>query len=171
MGRDTKFAAGNLKDSKGDGEELAKRMIGLEKELEDITDKYKQMLIKYSFAYGRKDEYKDSYYNLKKAYENDKNKFAEQKKTLEESERAWKNKAEFEESQKLEQIIDNKLTQRKIETTEERSTELIIEFNKLKLQHEAELYNLIKNHEEAMTEETKIKKILEKKKKKKKKKK
>merc|ERR1711874_913504 len=64
--------AGNLKGSKGDGEELAKRMIGLEKELEDITDKYKQMLIKYSFAYGRKDEYKDCYYNLKKAYENDK---------------------------------------------------------------------------------------------------
>merc|ERR1711874_487984 len=32
-----KFAAGNLKDSKGDGEELAKRMVGLEKELEDIT--------------------------------------------------------------------------------------------------------------------------------------
>merc|ERR1711913_200143 len=134
-----KFAAGNLKDSKGDGEELAKRMIGLEKELEDITEKYKQMLIKYSFAYGRKDEYKDSYINLKKAYENDKKKFAEQKKTLEENEQVWKNKAEYEESQKLEQIIDNKLTQRKIEATEERATELIIEFNKLKIQHEAEL--------------------------------
>merc|ERR1711913_102110 len=151
-----KFAAGNLKDSKGDGEELAKRMIGLEKELEDITEKYKQMLIKYSFAYGRKDEYKDSYINLKKAYENDKKKFAEQKKTLEENEQVWKNKAEFEESQKLEQIIDNKLTQRKMETSEERSTELIIEFNKLKLQHEAELYNLIKNHEKDMTEEVSI---------------
>merc|ERR1711874_764938 len=157
-----KFAAGNLKGSKGDGEELAKRMIGLEKELEDTTDKYKQMLLKYSFAYGRKDEYKDCYYNLKKAYEKDKKKFAEQKKTLEENELAWKNKAEYEESQKLKQTIENKLTQRKMETADERSTEMIIEFNKLKLQHEAELYNLIKNHEKEMTEEKKMKDLMEK---------
>merc|ERR1711874_678398 len=133
-----------------------------EKELEDITEKYKEMLIKYSFAYGRKDDYKDSYINLKKAYEDDKKKFAEQKKILEEHKQEWKNKAEFEESQKLEQIIDNKLTQRKIEATEERATELLIEFNKLKIQREAELYNLIKKHNEAMTEETKMKELMEK---------
>merc|ERR1711874_49062 len=66
-----------------------------------------------------------------------------------------------EESQKLEQIISNKLTQRKIEATEERATELLVEFNKLKIQQEAELYSLIKKHREAMTEETKMKELME----------
>merc|ERR1711874_430887 len=157
-----KFAAGNLKDSKGDGEELANRMVGLEKELEDTTDKYKSMLLKYSFTYGRKDEYKDCYYNLKAAYEKDKKKFAEQKKTLEESELAWKNKAEYEENQKLKQTIDYKLAQRKMESADERSTEMLIEFNKMKIKHEAELHNLKKNHEKEMNEEKKKKDLMEK---------
>merc|ERR1711874_886711 len=133
-----------------------------EKELEDTTEKYRSMLLKYSFTYERKDEYKDCYYNLKAAYEKDKKKFAEQKKTLEENELAWKNKAEYEENLKLKQTIENKLAQRKMETADERSTEMLIEFNKLKIQHEAELYNLRKNHEKKMTEEKKMKDLMEK---------
>merc|ERR1711874_407965 len=141
-----KFAAGNMKDSKVDGEELSKRMVGLEKELEDLTEKYNQMLIKYSFAYGRKDEYKDSYINLKKTYDEEKKASAELKKTLEEHIQEWKNKAEFEESKKLEQIISNQLTLKRSEAIEERATELLVEFNKLKIQQESELNSMIKKH-------------------------
>merc|ERR1711874_163841 len=97
----------------------------------------------------------------KKAYEDDKKTFAEQKRILEEHTQEWKNKAEFEESQKLEQIISNKLTQKKIDATEERATELLVEFNKLKIQQEAELYSMIKKHRDAITEETKMKELLE----------
>merc|ERR1711874_220659 len=118
-----KFAAGNVKNSKVDGEELAERMVGLEKEIEDLTEKYNQMLIKYSFAYGRKDEYKDQYLNLKKTYEEEKIASAELKKTLEEHIQEWKNKAEYEESKKLEQTISNQLTLKRSEAIEERATE------------------------------------------------
>merc|ERR1711874_939356 len=157
-----KFAAGNLKGSKGDGEELAKRMVGLVKELEDTTEKYRSMLLKYSFTYERKDEYKDCYYNLKAAYEKDKKKFAEQKKELEENVVAWKTKAEFEENRKLKQTIDYKLAQRKMESADERSTEMLIEFNSMKIKHEAELHNLKKNHEKEMKEEKEKKELIEK---------
>merc|ERR1711874_493683 len=92
----------------------------------------------------------------------DKKKFAEQKKTLEENELAWKNKAEYEENQKLKQTIDYKLAQRKMESADERSTEMLIEFNKMKIKHEAELHNLKKNHEKEMNEEKKKKDLMEK---------
>merc|ERR1711913_221045 len=149
-----KFAAGNLKGSKGDGEELAKRMVELEKELEDTTEKYRSMLLKYSFTYERKDEYKDCYYNLKAAYEKDKKKFAEQKKELEEKELAWRTKAEFEENQKLKQTIDYKLAQRKMETADERSTEMLIELNSMKIKQETEIHNLKKYHEKELEDTT-----------------
>merc|ERR1711874_109610 len=157
-----KFAAGNLKDSKGDGEELAKRMVGLEKELEDTTEKYRSMLLKYSFTFERKDEYKDCYYNLKAAYEKDKKKFAEQKKELEENVVAWKTKAEFEENQKLKQTIDYKLAQRKMETAYERSTDMLIELNSMKLKQETEIHNLKKYHEKEMKEEKEKKELIKK---------
>merc|ERR1711874_156899 len=117
------------KNSKVDGEELAERMIGLEKEIEDLTEKYNQMLIKYSFAYGRKDEYKEQYLNLKKTYDEEKAASAELKKTLEEHIQEWKNKAEYEESKKLEQTIANQLTLKRSEAIEARATELLEEFN------------------------------------------
>merc|ERR1711874_303291 len=94
------------------------------------------MLLKYSFTYGRKDEYKDCYYNLKASYEKEK--------------------------QKLKQIIDYKLALRKMESADERSTELLIEFNNMKIRHEAELYNLRKNHEKEMKEEKEKKELMEK---------
>merc|ERR1711874_602 len=157
-----KFAAGNVKNSKVDGEELAERMVGLEKEIEDLTEKYNQMLIKYSFAYGRKDKYKEQYLNLKKTYDEEKAVSSELKKTLEEHAQEWKNKAEYEESKKLEQTIANQLTLKRAEAIEARATELLEEFNKLKILQEAEINCMTKNHTEAITKETKIKEDVDK---------
>merc|ERR1711913_161435 len=150
------------KNSKVDGEELAERMVGLEKEIEDLTEKYNQMLIKYSFAYGRKDEYKEQYLNLKKTYDEEKAVSSELKKTLEEHIQEWKNKAEYQESKKLEQTIANQLTLKRSEAIEARATELLEEFNKLKILQEAEINCMTKNHTEAITKETKIKEDVEK---------
>merc|ERR1711874_114673 len=154
-----KFAAGNLKDVKGDGEELAKRMVELEKELENTSERYRSMVLKYSFTFERKDEYKECYYKLKAANEKDKKKFAEQKQKLEENIVAWKTQAEFEENQKLKQTIDYKLAQRKVETADERSTEMLVELNSMRLKQETEIHNLKKHHDKEMKEEKEKKEL------------
>merc|ERR1711913_4469 len=67
-----KFTAGNVKNSKVDGNELAERMIGLETEIDNLREQNNLMLIKYGYAYGRKDEYKEQYLELKKTYDEEK---------------------------------------------------------------------------------------------------
>merc|ERR1711874_555647 len=153
-----KFAAGNVKGSKVDGEELAERMIGLEKEIENLREQNNLMLIKYSYAYGRKDEYKEQYLELKKTYDEEKAASEKIKKTLEGNIKVWKDKAEFEESKKLEQKIANELTLKRAETIETRAVELLEEFNKLKIMQEAEINSMTKKHKEAMAKKKKKKK-------------
>merc|ERR1711874_686159 len=114
------------------------------------------------YAYGRKDEYKEQYLELKKTYDEEKAASEEIKKTLEEHIKEWKNKAEYEESKKLEQKIANELTLKRSEAIEARATELLEEFNKLKILQEAEINCMTKNHKEAITKETKIKEDVEK---------
>merc|ERR1711874_888380 len=64
-----KHGAGKVKDAKGDEVELTKRLVELEKELDKTTERYRSMFLKYSFAFSRKDEYKDCYFRLKLASE------------------------------------------------------------------------------------------------------
>merc|ERR1711913_176078 len=151
-----KFTAGNVKNSKVDGNELAERMIGLEKEIENLREQNNVMLMKYSYAYGRKDDYKEQYLELKKTYDEEKAASEEIKKTLEENIKVWKDKAEFEESKKLEQKIANELILKRAETIETRATELMEEFNNLKVVQEAEINTMTKKHKEAITKETKL---------------
>merc|ERR1711913_225935 len=91
-----KYAAGKVKDAKGDEEELTKRLVELEKDLDKTSERYRTMFLKYSFAFERKDEYKDCYYRLKKASEKEKERLENQKQKLEESMVKWKTKAELE---------------------------------------------------------------------------
>merc|ERR1711874_396086 len=151
------MGAGNVKNSKVDGNELAERMIGLEKEIENLREQNNLMLIKYSYAYRRKDDYKEQYLELKKTYDEEKIASEETKKTSEETIKVWKDKAEFEESKKLEQKIANELTLKRAETIETRAIELMEEFNNLKIMQEAEINNMTKKHKEAITKETKLK--------------
>merc|ERR1711874_508592 len=111
-----KFTAGNVKNSKVDGNELVERMIGLETEIDNLREQNNLMLIKYSYAYGRKDDYKDQYLELKKIYDEEKIASEEAKKTSEETIKVWKDKAEFEESKKLEQKIASELILKRSET-------------------------------------------------------
>merc|ERR1711874_362448 len=152
-----KFAAGNVKNSKVDREELAERIIGLEKEIENLREQNNLMLIKYSYAYGRKDEYKEQYLELKKTYDEEKAASEDAKKTSEETIKVWKDKAEFEESKKLEQKIASELILKRSETIESRATELMEEFNNLKVEQEAEINTMTKKHKDAITKETKLK--------------
>merc|ERR1711913_225886 len=62
-----KNAAGKVKDAKGDEVELTRRLVELEKDLDKTTEKYRSMFLKYSFAFSRKDEYKNCYFRLKLA--------------------------------------------------------------------------------------------------------
>merc|ERR1711874_252770 len=64
-----KNAEGKVKYAKGDEVELTKRLVELEKELDKTTERYRSMFLKYSFAFSRKDEYKDCYFRLKLASE------------------------------------------------------------------------------------------------------
>merc|ERR1711874_924492 len=75
-----KFTAGNVKNSKVDGNVLVERMLGLENEIEKLREQNNTMLIKYSYAYGRKDDYKDQYLDLKKTYDEEKTASEEAKK-------------------------------------------------------------------------------------------
>merc|ERR1711874_859726 len=80
-----KFTAGNVKNSKVDGNVLVERMLGPENEIEKFREQNNTMLIKYSYAYGRKDDYKDQYLDLKKIYDEEKLTSEEAKKTSEET--------------------------------------------------------------------------------------
>merc|ERR1711874_798045 len=133
-----------------------------EKELENTSERYRTMVLKYSFAFERKDEYKECYYKLKTASEKDKKRFADQKQKLEENIVAWKTKAEFEENQKLKLTIDYKLAERKVETADERSTEMLVELNSIRLKHDTEQHNLKKHHDRLMKEEKGKRELIEK---------
>merc|ERR1711895_193515 len=91
-----KNAEGKVKDAKGDEMELTKRLVELEKELDKTTERYRSMFLKYSFAFSRKDEYKDCYFKLKIASEKEKERLEKQKQKLGESIVKWRTKAELE---------------------------------------------------------------------------
>merc|ERR1711913_186430 len=80
-----KNAEGKVKDAKGDEVELSKRLVELEKDLDKTTERYRSMFLKYSFAFSRKDEYKNCYFKLKLASEKEKERLERQKQKLEES--------------------------------------------------------------------------------------
>merc|ERR1711874_637927 len=110
-----KNAAGKAKDAKGDEEELTKRLVELEKELDKTSEKYRSMFLKYSFAFERKDEYKDCYYKLRKASEKEKERLEKQKQKLEESVVKWRTKAELEENRKLKLNLSYLQSEKEIE--------------------------------------------------------
>merc|ERR1711913_111810 len=80
-----KNAEGKEKDAKGDEEELTKRLVDLERDLDKTTEKYRSMFLKYSFAFSRKDEYKNCYFKLKIASDKEKERLEKQKQKLGES--------------------------------------------------------------------------------------
>merc|ERR1711913_66386 len=133
-----KFAAGNVKDAKGEEEELTKRLVELEKELDKTSERYRTMFLKYSFAFERKDEYKDCYYRLKKASEKEKERLENQKQKLEENIVKWKTKAELEENKRLKLTIDHLQSEQDVEAAEGRATELIVELTSIRLKHNTE---------------------------------
>merc|ERR1711874_321566 len=120
-----KNAAGKVKDAKGDEVELTKRLVELEKELEKTSEKYRTMFLKYSFAFSRKDEYKDCYYKLRKASEKEKERLEKQKQKLEESVVKWKTKAELEENRKLKLNLSYLQSEKEIEAEEELTKRLV----------------------------------------------
>jgi len=112
-----KFTTKNVKNSQVDGSVLVERMLGLENEIEDLRKQNNAMLVKYSYAYGRKDDYKDKFLNLEKSSE-------ENKKASEEAIKLWKDKAEKEEGEKLRIQIARELELQKAETIEVRENDL-----------------------------------------------
>merc|ERR1711874_774821 len=129
------------------------RMIGLETEIDNLREQNNLMLIKYSYAYGRKDDYKEQYLDLKKIYDEEKIASEEAKKASEETIKLWKDKAEKEESKKLELKIARELDLQRSEAIETRATELMENFNNLQFAQEAEINILEKKHKEAMATE------------------
>merc|ERR1711874_950217 len=147
-----KFAAGNVKDTKGEEEELTKRLVELEKELDKTSERYRTMFLKYSFAFERKDEYKDCYYKLRKASEKEKERLEKQKQKLEENIVKWKTKAELEENKRLKLTIDHKLAEQDVEAAEGRATELIVELTSIRLKHDSEINEIKRLHDRLIKE-------------------
>merc|ERR1711913_272956 len=137
-----KNAEGKVKDAKGDEIELTRRLVELEKELDKTTEKYRTMFLKYSFAFSRKDEYKDCYFKLKIASEKEKERLEKQKQKLGESIVKWKAKAELEENKKLKLNIDYLNSEKQIENAESRATELMSDMISIRLRHDTELNNM-----------------------------
>merc|ERR1711874_404771 len=102
-----------------------RRLVELEKELDRTTEKYRSMFHKYSFAFSRKDEYKECYFRLKLASEKEKERLEKQKQKLEESIEKWKAKAELEENKKLKLKFDYLNSENQIEKAESRATDLM----------------------------------------------
>merc|ERR1711874_305133 len=82
--------------------------------------------LKYSFAFSRKDEYKNCYFKLKIASDKEKERSERQIQKLEESIEQWKVKAET------------------------RATDLMSELINNRLRHDTELNNLKETHEKSM---------------------
>merc|ERR1711913_279968 len=137
-----KNAEGKEKDAKGDEVELTKRLVVLERDLDKTTEKYRSMFLKYSFAFSRKDEYKNCYFKLKIASDKEKERSEKQKQKLEESIEKWKAKAETEENIKLKLKLDYLKSENKIEQAESRATDLMSELINNRLRHDTELNNI-----------------------------
>merc|ERR1711874_624143 len=147
-----KNAEGKVKDAKGDEMELTRRLVELEKELDKTTERYRSMFLKYSFAFSRKDEYKDCYFRLKLASEKEKERLERQKQKLGESIAKWKTKAELEENKKLKLNLDYLNSEKEIEAAECRATELMTELINIRLRHDIEINSLKESHENSIKE-------------------
>merc|ERR1711874_956950 len=147
-----KNAEGKVKDAKGDEVELTKRLVDLERDLDKTTERYRAMFLKYSFAFSRKDEYKNCYFKLKLASEKEKERLEKQKQKLGESIEKWKAKAELEENKKLKLNIDYLNSEKQIETAESRATELMSDMISIRLRHDTELNNMKESHDNSMKE-------------------
>merc|ERR1711913_172240 len=145
-----KNAEGKVKDAKGDEVELTKRLVDLEKDLDKTTERYRAMFFKYSFAFSRKDEYKNCYFKLKLASEKEKERFEKQKLKLKERIEEWKVKAETEENLKLKLKFDYLNSENKIEKAESRATDLMSDMIIIRLRHDTELNNLKESHDNSM---------------------
>merc|ERR1711874_57444 len=139
-----------------------KRLVELEKELDKTSERYRTMFLKYSFAFERKDEYKDCYYKLKKASEKEKERLEKQKQKLEESIVKWKTKAELEENRKLKLNLSYLQSEQEIEAAEGRTTELMVELTSIRLKHDTEINNIKESYENIIKEEKKLKEQLDK---------
>merc|ERR1711874_931555 len=117
---------------------------------------------KYSFAFERKDEYKDCYYRLKKASEKEKERLENQKQKLEEKIVTWKTKAELEENKRLKLTIDHKLAEQDVEAAEGRATDLIVELTSIRLKHDTEINEIKRSHDRLIKEEKERKDQLDK---------
>merc|ERR1711874_577101 len=133
-----------------------------EKELDKTSERYRTMFLKYSFAFERKDEYKDCYYRLKAASEKEKARLENQKQKLEERILSWKTKAELEENKRLKLTIDHRLAEQEVEAAEERATELIVELTSIRLKHDTEINDIKKLHDRLIKEEKGKKDLIEK---------
>merc|ERR1711874_845884 len=109
-----------------------------------------------SFAFERKDEYKDCYYRLKKASEKEKERLENQKQKLEENIVKWKTKAELEENKRLKLTIDH-LQSEQDEAAEGRATELIVELTSIRLKHNTEISEIKESYDRLIKEEKKEK--------------
>merc|ERR1711913_52251 len=145
-----KNAEGKEKDAKGDEVELSKRLVVLERDLDKTTEKYRSMFLKYSFAFSRKDEYKNCYFKLKIASDKEKERSERQIQKLEDSIEQWKVKAETEENIKLKLKLDYLKSENKIEQAESRATDLMSELINNRLRHDTELNNIKETHDQSM---------------------
>merc|ERR1711874_421313 len=115
-----------------------------------------------SFAFERKDEYKDCYYRLKKASEKEKERLENQKQKLEENIVKWKTKAELEENKRLKLTIDHLQSEQDVEAAEGRATDLIVELASIRLKHDTEINEIKESHQRLIKEENKKKEQLDK---------
>merc|ERR1711874_712626 len=121
------------------------------------SERYRTMFLKYSFAFERKDEYKDCYYRLKKASEKEKERLENQKQKLEENIVKWKTKAELEENKRLMLTIDHLQSEQDVEAAEGRATELIVELTSIRLKHNTEINEIKESYDRLIKEEKKEK--------------
>merc|ERR1711874_186648 len=122
------------------GSELVERMVEMEEEKKKLKLYAESMELKYSQAFGRKNEYKD----MKKELER---KFTQYKKETEETIKKCKEDTELEKNIKLKLMIDNHQVGKFAEELEQKNDNLMKEYQVLRKTHEEENRIMKMNHE------------------------
>merc|ERR1711913_181552 len=140
------------------GSELVERMVEMEEEKKKLKLYAESMELKYSQAFGRKNEYKDSCKELERKftqYKNETNEtikkckeeLTQYKKETDETIKKCKEDTEMEKNIKLKLMIDNHQVGKFAEELEQKNDNLMKEYQVLRKTHEEENRIMKMNHE------------------------
>merc|ERR1711913_114266 len=128
------------------GSVLVERMVEIEEERKKLKKYAESMELKYSQAFGRKNEYKDKYLESERSH------ISYKKETIETIKKC-KEETETEKNMKLKLIIDNHKQDKFAVELEQKVDNLMKEYEILRKSHEEKNRLLIRNHDNELKKE------------------